>query len=59
MTQTSGTCRADRDGTGVLPMPHNFWTAIAARFNKNEAILNEGVEELWAELVANGLFADD
>ena len=29
------------------------------RFERHQAILDEGVEELWAKLVASGVLADD
>jgi hypothetical protein len=29
------------------------------RFDKYQAILDEGIEELWAELVASNFFSDE
>jgi hypothetical protein len=35
------------------------YNCFVERFDKYEAILNDGVEELWAKLVASGLVTDE
>ena len=51
------------DESALPPKPKwmrwKTYNSFVERFDKYEAILNEGVEELWAKLVASGLIADE
>jgi hypothetical protein len=53
----------DPDEWDLPPKPKwmrwRTYNRYVERFDRYEAILNEGVEELWAKLVASGFFADE
>ena len=52
----------DPDEWALPPKPKwmrwRTYNRYVERFDRYDAILNEGVEELWAKLVASGLLAD-
>ena len=60
-TRLIGDCNPDEWDLPPKPkwMRWRTYDSYVERFDKYQAILDEGVEELWAKLVASGVLADE